>query len=90
MHPSSFVKAQHEARLLFALLDAVADDRRFPAPLEPRWRELKRRLDAGASFESEGAALFALLVELRAQGRLNGSWLDARSREVEARIAGRN
>jgi hypothetical protein len=69
------------------LLDAVEDEGRLTETAWNRWQAAKFRLNHGGTFEGEAAALAALLAEIRAQGRLAGTWIEQRCCALDAKLA---
>jgi len=81
-----------EARLLFALLDAVdSEDLIAGMPCQTRWRALKARINSGAShYENEADESYELLVEIGSSGAISGTWIEKRWLTTSARIQGGN
>ncbi len=80
---------KQEARLLFALLDAVDSERLIVgAQNQTRWTALKARINSGASYENEAHESYELLTALSDFGSIGGTWMESRWRTIDARMRG--
>lgn len=84
------VDLRREGRLLFTLVDALAEWGKIPRETYGRWFELKARLERGSTYEEEAASLHALLLELRSRGAIAETWIEARYRALASRTSGWN
>lgn len=83
----SLSRVREEARLLFALVDAIACDGRITGSAEAsQWQSLQRRVNSGSSYESEGPALLDLLIALERSGAIAETWMEKRWRATAARL----
>lgn len=84
------VVLRREGRLLFTLVDALAEWGRIPSETSGRWFELKARLERGSTYEDEATSLHDLLLEVQSRGAMAETWIEARYRSLAARTSGWN
>lgn len=79
------VISSYEAKLLYALLDAAADDGRLRrSPFETRWEAVKAQ--AHIFSRVDRSALYQLVEELAGVGGLDSTWMHERWLNVKARV----
>lgn len=84
------VVLRREGRLLFALVDALAEWDKIPRETSGRWFELKARVERGSTYEDEAASLHEILLEIRSRGEMAETWIEARYRALALRTSGWN
>lgn len=84
------VELRPEGRLLFTLVDALEEWGKIPRETAGKWLELRSRLDQGSAYEDEADSMHALLMEMRARGAMDETWIEARYRALASRVSGRN
>ncbi len=78
---------RQEARLLFALLDAIDSECLISdSGVQSRWRALKARVNGGSSYEAEAEDSYELLVKIARTARIRGTWMETRWLATEGRI----
>lgn len=78
---------QHEARLLFVLVDAARLNGIMPSSLaEARWNEAKNRIAQSGDYDREAELLYDLMHDLESAGALSETWIEARWNAVKSRL----
>lgn len=83
--PTKPVLSSNEAKLLYTLIDAAADEGRLRGTrFEPRWLEIRREAEAFPFIDR--ASLYFFLEDIDADGLLHKTWMRERWLAVKLRV----